>query len=267
MDFKKIPFLVKGSIIGYIITFLILFILFLLAIILDSKSFILDSNNLAILFLISIFALVGIIFGLISTIIFELIKSKKKSFFFTISISVGFMILFIFILAYFVYFFTPSNKVKITNTIILEEDFSNYYFFSSHKDFKGRTNFNFIGGYSNLSLKVNPKNIPPSTFGLMFSKDSCIDIFIIPKVDYNSFLDLANSSSQKVISHLCYRTIESPYKNIAKIEHIYKINTNSINEKPQEIKIKKTPFFSVLAILCIVIFYINIHLIRKMYNN
>lgn len=250
---KNVPYWIKGSILGYVITFLIIVILFAIG---NPNNFFNMIPGSA------IFALIGIIFGLIAGIIFGLIRSKKRGFILSLSISIGFMILFVLVLAYFIYFFTPSSTIRITNTIIPEEDFSDYYFFSTFRTFKGSTSFDFIGDFSNLTYRINPNNIRPG--GLIFNNDPCMNIFIIPKTDYNSSIDLRKSNSQQVISNLCYRTMESPYKNIAKIEHIYRINPHSVNESPAEVKVSRTPMFILLAILCLAIIYFNIHFIKKL---
>jgi hypothetical protein len=256
MDIKNIPYWLKGSILGYVITFLVMVVLFAIG---DPNNFFNMIPGSA------IFALVGIIFGLIAGIIFGLIHTKKRRFILSLGISLGLMILFIIILAYFIYFFTPSSTIRITNMIIPEEDFSDYYFFSTFRTFKGSTSFDFIGDFGNLTSRINPSNIRPG--GLIFNNDPCMNIFIIPKTEYNSSFDLRKSNAQQVISNLCYRTIESPYKNIAKIEHIYRINTNFVNESPAEVKISRTPMFILLAILCLAIIYFNISIIMKLSKN
>jgi hypothetical protein len=210
----------------------------------------------------AIFAIIGLLFGVISGVIFSILKSNKRKFITTFTISIGFTIIFMCAIGYFIYFLTPSASVRIKNTIIPLDKFSNHYFFSTYKMLKGTT-FDFMGDLESFNSKINQYSTRSEEFFFPFG-NFCMDIFIIPKTDYTAENDLREKKSQKIISDMCHQAFEKPYKSILKIEHIYKINIGSTAEHPSEIKIFKTPLYWILASLCLIIICMNSYFIHKL---
>jgi hypothetical protein len=68
----------------------------------------------------------------------------------------------------------------------------------------------------------------------------------------------------KVINNLCYEKRDFPFKAISQIKHTYRVDTQTIKEKPDEIEILRSPNNYLIFLLCLGILYFNIYSIRKL---